>query len=505
MKTKHLIFVSFFSLIMGCSNNLDPDTLFLSQASDIKGFDPAQSVDVRTGQTIALVYDNLVHFGNSTELVPGIAKSWKLSSDKLTYTLELHRKFHFHDGTEITAGDVKFSLERLSNSPNAWLFSRIAQITLPEGERGFSVQITLKEPFSSFIQFLAMPATAIVNKSIAKTKDNDLRNSPAGSGPWQLVEWVRDGHMLFSANPDYFYGSPKLSRLKVRIISEEMTRSAEFETGRLDIIGIPQSEFNVWITDPKWADLIFSQNELSIYYIGLNCSRPPFNDVRVRQAMNYAADREKILKFVLSGQGNISHGVIPPGLPGFDDTLHPYPYNPQKARQLLSEAGYPNGFTMELWQSQASELAQVMEAFQSYWKSIGIDVKIVKNDWNLFKTAVKEGKPDAYYLDWYADYPDGENFLFPLFHSSESMIRRNRYSSPTVDSLIERIQSMSNSPERTNLISTVDKIIYQDAPWVFLWHSTSYIVSQPWIQGYSTTLMFNAQKYINVTKEISRQ
>lgn len=489
--------------------------LVIARLGDIKSFDPAQAVDVRSGQVIALTYDNLVHFGDSTELIPGIAESWTLSDNGLTYSFSLHRGFHFHDGTEITAKDVRYSFERAAQGPQSWLFTRIAGadsflseetphisgISLPESDDGFTVEITLTEPFSPFIQFMAMPAAAIVNQREIESGTIELTVEAAGSGPWKLEEWVRDGHMLFSANEDYFYEPPRMKRLKLRIISEEMTQSAEFEAGNLDIVGIPGAETEAWLNDQRWEGLIHEQQELSTYYIGLNCSRPPFDDTRVRQAMSLAVDREKILQFVLSGDGTLAHGAIPPGISGYDHTRNPYSYDPHRAQELLTEAGYSNGFTMELWQSQASGLAQVMEAFQSYWKVVGIEAKIVRNDWNIFKSAVREGKPDAYYLDWFADYPDGENFLFPLFHSSESMVKRNRYNNPEVDSRIEKIQSMADSPERNRLLFEVDSLVYADAPWVFLWHSVSQVVTQPWISGFEPKLMFNGQRYTTITKE----
>ena len=511
------LFLSALFLLTACQQDPDPDILVVALTGDIRNFDSAQAVDVRSGQVIALTYDNLVHFGDSTELIPGIAKSWTLSNDRLTYSFSLYHDFRFHDGTEITAGDIRYSLERAAQGPQSWLFTRIVGannflaeetshitgIFLPEGEDGFVVTIKLTEPFSPFIQFMAMPASAIVNRKAMESGSIDLTIKAAGSGPWKLVDWVRDGHLLFSANEDYFHGSPKMKKLKLRIISEEMTQSAEFETGNLDVMEIPLAETEVWLNDPRWEGLIYEQQELSTYYIGLNCSRQPFDDARVRQAMNLAVDREKILLFVLSGNGTLSHSAIPPGISGYDHSRTPYSYDPQQAQQLLNEAGFPDGFSMELWQSQSSGLTQVMEAFQSYWKAVGIEVKIVRNDWNMFKSAIREGKPDAYYLDWFADYPDGENFLFPLFHSSESMTKRNRYSNLEVDRRIEEIQSMPDSPDRNRLLIEVDRLIYDDAPWVFLWHSVSQVVTQQWISGFEPKLMFNAQRYINVSKKLS--
>ena len=143
----------------------------------------------------------------------------------------------------------------------------------------------------------------------------------------------------------------------------------------------------------------------------------------------------------------------------------------------------------------------VLEAFQSNWERVGITVEILKSDWNVFKTSVRAGKPDLYYLDWFADYPDGENFLFPLFHSAESMIKRNRYSNPRVDNLIERIQSMPFGKERDNLIVKTNNLLYEEVPWIYLWHGQTHIVTQPGIKGYQPKTIFNAERYTEIFRQ----
>ena len=143
----------------------------------------------------------------------------------------------------------------------------------------------------------------------------------------------------------------------------------------------------------------------------------------------------------------------------------------------------------------------MLEAFQSYWGAIGIEIEIMRSDWNVFKTAVRAGRPDLYYLDWFADYPDGENFLFPLFHSSESMTKRNRYRNPEVDDLIERIQLLPNSSQRDSLIERTNRVIFNEAPWVFLWHGQTNVVTQLKITGYVPKLIFNSERYADIIRE----
>ena len=229
---------------------------------------------------------------------------------------------------------------------------------------------------------------------------------------------------------------------------------------------------------------MFSIDELNIWYIAMNCSRKPFDDVRVRKAMNISLDREKILKLLLANTGIQASGPVPPLLLS-NSPPNPYPYDPVLAIELLKRAGHGNGFQTKLWVAGGSEIFHVLEAFQSYWRAIGIEVEIMRSDWNVFKTAVRAGRPDLYYLDWFADYPDGENFLFPLFHSSESMTKRTRYKNPEIDKLIEK----------------TNRVIFNEAPWVFLWHSQTNIVTQSTITGYVPKIIFNSERYTNIVRK----
>ena len=359
-----------------------------------------------------------------------------------------------------------------------------------EDPNKFSIE--LDKPFAPFLEFLAMPSASIIHESDT--------GEIIGTGPWKLKEWIHDGHILFDRNIHYFEGAPKLESLKIRILPEALPRTAEFVTGYLDIMEVPESEFSFWANDPEWSPNIKFQDDLSIHYLGLNCSRPPFDNVLVRQAINYAIDVQRIINKVKNGNATPASGPIPPGL------IEPYPsikygFDPGRARKLLETAGYADGFDIELWQSQSSGLLHLTEAIQAQLEVVGIHVKIIRNDWNLFSQAVSEGVPDMYYRSWYADYPHAENFLAPLFESEVSQRRWTRYSDNEVDALIQKIQSTSNEKSQQKYIQNASSILIDHVPWVYLWHTRTAHISQPNLKGWSPSLMFNAEKYTGVSKE----
>ncbi len=504
---KYLLLVIVVIFMFSCIAEPDSNQLVLVMPGDPKSTDPAHATDVRTGQLCALLYDNLVKFDNGRNIIPALAKQWDISSDGKLYTFHLRDDVQFHNGIKIIADDVKFSFERIlkpqTQSHRTWLFSNVVGATEFTEQKSESVvgfqaindttfSIKLTQPFTPFLGFLAMPSASIISIS--------FENKIIGSGPWILDEWVHDGSILLKQNKLYFDNPPKLEILKIRILPEPLPRSAEFVTGYLDIMEVPESEYDLWANDPDWVPFIYPQNELNVYYIGLNCSRPPFNNKQVRQAVNYAVDVDAIIDIVKNGNATRANGPIPPGL--LDKTSqNKYELNIELARQLLTEAGYPNGFETELWQSQSPDLLYVTEAIQSQLAEVGIVVKIVRNDWNMFSQAVSEGVPDMYYRSWFADYPDAENFLAPLFESEISNKRWTRYENLELDILIKHLQVESNQSKRNVLSKKANDILIEDAPWIYLWHSQSVFVVNPRLKNWQPSLMFNAEKYNEVWKE----
>ncbi|MCH7520781.1 MAG: hypothetical protein IIB42_03640 [Candidatus Marinimicrobia bacterium] len=503
------------ALVGGCVTGPDPHTLTLVFEGDPASLDPAYATDVRMGQVNALLYDHLLRFDHGDALLPSLALSWTVSDDLRRYHFTLRRGVTFQNGDTLTAADVLFSFERLldpaTKSRRTWLFDRVTGARAfmagdADGVAGFELPgpyelvINLEQPFAPFLGFLAMPAAAVVNRRQLADPNFRIGETGAGSGPWILDSWVHDGNISFVRNEHYFRGPPKFEALKIRLLPEVLPRSAEFSTGYIDIFDVPVIELPFWREDPLWGPRILEVPELNIVYLALNCSRPPFDDRRVRQAVNLAVNRALILEKSLYGQGVLANGPVPPGLAGYDPTLAPYPYDPEAAIRLLQEAGYEDGFSVELWQGQSVGLAKMTEAVQAQLGRIGVRVKLVQNDWNLFTEAIVQGKPDMYYRSWWADYPDAENFLAPLFHSRESMRRWNRYHNPQLDDLIDSIQREGDAGRREALVRQAVTIIHDDAPWIFLWHTTTPYLTQPTIEGWQPSLMFNAEKYVDVSR-----
>jgi peptide/nickel transport system substrate-binding protein/oligopeptide transport system substrate-binding protein len=363
--------------------------------------------------------------------------------------------------------------------------------------------LRLDKPFGPFLSLLAMTTAYVVPREDVERLGQDFGTHPAGSGPYVLTEWKHGQHVILAAREDYFEGRPKLNGIYYRIIPEDLTAVLEFDTGRLDVLQIPSSEYHRYTTDPAWRDLVYGRTGLNTYYLGLNCSRPPFDDIRVRWALNYAIDRQHILYTILEKRGVLASGPIPPGL--WKSTIWPhtaegYSYDPDKAKELIREAG-AEGKTIKIYITADPEVLDIVEVIQDYLAKVGLKTEITQLDWSAFKHAVNEGEPDAFWLSWWADYPDPENFLFPLFHSASvgSAGNRTRCIDRELDRLIETAQHTMGEHQRYRLYRQAERRIIKDAPWVFMWHKADYYVVQPWVKDFKIYPIYSIDKRVDVT------
>lgn len=492
-----------------------PGFLYLRLSSDITTLDPAMIVDVAGGGVSSKIFNGLVKFNDSLQIVPDLAKGFNLSKDGKVYTFMLRRGIRFHNGRELRAEDVKYSFERVldpkTKSSRTWLFERISGAgEFMEGSapsvKGikvlseYAVEIELMEPFGPFLNLLAMPSAYIVPKEETKKTGVDFSSHPIGTGPFMIKEWKRGRELILVVNEGYFSERPKIKGVVYRVIPEELTAIVEFESGNLDIIGVPSTEFRRYSESPKWGDLIKKAPGLNTFYLGLNCLKPPFSDKRVRQALNYAVDRKRILKTILDGRGELAAGPIPPFLmkssPLSIKRGCGYGYDPSKAKALLKEAGLEKGFRFKIYQSEDQETVDIMEVVQQYFKDVGVEAEIVQLEWSAFKEAINKGEADSFWLSWRADYPDPENFLSPVFHSSNwgSAGNRVRFKNLRVDRLIEEAQREFNEEKRLNLYLEVERMVIEEAPWLFFWHRNDYIIHQPWVKGVRLNPIYNADK-----------
>ncbi len=478
---------------------------------DPRSLDPALSTDVPTGRAVGYIFDGLVRFTPDAQVVPGLARAWDVSPDGMTYTFHLRTGVKFHDGRPFTARNVLGTFQRVldpaTKGGRGWpLFpirgakeyadgkgTTISGLTAPNDT---TVVIVLTEPLAIFPKLLAMPVAAIVPDSPAA----NFGENPIGTGPWKFVEWKHDDYLLFAKNATYFDGAPKADSLMARIVPEPSTAVAEFESGNVDVLYVPEGETRNWEqTDEKKA-MLLSAPALRMVYIAINTTRGPLADVRVRQALNYATDSKAILEGIVSGRGNLSAGVIPPALPGGDSTRRGYTRDVAKAKQLLAAAGYPNGIDIELWSSQTPPFPRIAQAVQANLLEAGVRVKLVQRDASSMREAARAGQTDMALKDWFADYPDAENFLFPLLHSTNRGVGGNVsfYANPRYDQLVTNARRELDDAKRVAMYTEADKLAYNDAPMIYLFFYKELYAVQPWIRDFTVPTIFTGQRWTDV-------
>ncbi len=497
--------------VAGCAEPEESPALRLALETEPTTLDPAYAVDYSSGFVSSLIHANLVRYDPGGRIVPDLAQRWEISAEGTRYTFHLGTG-RFSNGTAVSADDVVYSFRRLidpaTGSPRWWVLGPVAGAEAVhrggewdklcvEAVDDSTVSISLERPTAHFLSLVSMPAAGIVTSGEVSSRGDDYGRMPCGSGPWRLSVWRDGDRLLLERNPHFGGDAITIEGISFRIIPEPMTRIAEFEVGNLDILEVPRAELDRWRSA---GVALMHEEELRVVYIGFNNVKPPFSDVRVRRALNHAIDVETIIARVLFGAGRKARGTIPPGLRRGREPDELYPYDPERARRLLAEAGYVGGFDMELWQRENPEGGRVLESVQGYLAAVGIRATIVTREWSAFKQAVEQGTADAFYLDWFADYPDPENFLAPLFHSANRGGGGNRtgYSDAAVDSLITAAGVCRDDIRRWELLAAAEEMIYREAPWLFLWFPTRYELVSPRLEGYRMPVIFNGQRFLKV-------
>jgi ABC-type transport system substrate-binding protein len=486
--------------------------LFYYESYDPRSLDPALSTDVPTGEMVTDLYDALTRFDPDGTLRPGLADRWSVDAGGLRYVFHLRPGVKFHDGSPLTPEAVRASFLRVldpkSTGGRAWpLLPIVGARAYAAGQASnvsgialvgdSAVALTLTEPLAVFPKFLAMPVASIVPEH----PPADLGAHPVGTGPWRFVSWAHDDALRFARNPDYWDGAPLADSLVVRIIPDQLVRAAELEAGRLSVVEVPFGETAQWrARHPDWLQ---QKPALRVTYIALNNRRGPLADARVRQAINHAVNVPEILATVWGGRGILARGAIPPSLPGGDTTRARYDYDPAAARRLLAEAGYGAGFSVQLWRTADNEtLGRVAQAVQADLARMGIRVELIERDASSQRAAARAGTADMALLDWWADYPDGDNFLYPLFHSASFGAGGNYafYSDPVTDSLILLARRTLDDDTRVALYHRIDARVYRAAPWLYLWFPVDLWAESPTITGWELPVIFNGQRWTAVRR-----
>lgn len=465
---------------------------------DPGNLDPIVKSDVAAQMVTMHIFSRLLSYDPVARKLDGdLAESWKVSPDNKAYTFTLRQGPTFHNGRKLTAADVKYSFERLvdpkSASPSAnalidvsgardFREGRASEIGGIKVEGDSQVSITLETVRPTFPMTLTSVPLSIVPKEEVEKAGADFGKNPVGSGPFMLEAYRADDRVVLEANPNYFGGRPRLDAVIFRIMKEEATRDAEFRTENLDMLTAGDANYGRYRDDPRYRDDIIEVPELFTRAIFFNVRKKPFDDVRVRQAVNYAVDKKVVVEKVLRGKAYPAIGPLQRSSPAFNKDLEGYRYDPARARQLLKEAGLEGGFEMEVVATESG--ARVLEGFAGFLKDIGISLRVVQLESATVLERARSGDFTAVYFSTGGDV-DPVGFLDARLHSRNAGRAGNvsLYSNPEVDSLLDEAQSITDEARRIELARRVEKIVVADAPWFFFNYNKAVIVHQPWVRG----------------------
>lgn len=466
-----------------------------------KTLDPALSTDIYAVTVIQQLYDGLVQFDKDLNIIPAIAKAWKISLDGLTYTFYLREGVKFHNGKEVTAEDFVYSFTRILDpdvkSSSVRFFTNILgakefQRGLSKGVKGlkalskYILEITLLEPYSPFITILAMKGAKVVPKEEVEKWGKDFGKHPVGTGAYKFVSW-RDNEIVLETNKDYFEGRPYLDRIVYKIFPgrdvEKMFK--EFASGGLENSEIPDNMRDYVIKSRKYY--VIKRPILSLLFHGLNTKIMPLNNKKIRQAINFAVNKEKIIQEAYNGKHIKANSILPPGIPGYEAKQSEYSYNPEKAKRLLVETGYPEGKgipRLKLWSASTTESTKrQLNIVKSNLAEIGIKVNFYfQKDWPKYESHLSAKKVPFFRYAWYADFPDPCNFLDILF-LADSKYNFVSYKNKEVEKLLKKGRGEINYLKRMEIYREVEKIIMDDAPIVSLLHYSFEEAYQPYVNG----------------------
>lgn len=502
MKSKILVLflaaVFVFSILLtgcGAGQASGGQTLIYAQGSDPRGLDPAFVDDGESSKIIVNVYEGLLKYkAGSTDLEPCLADSWDISSDGKVYTFKLHKGVKFQDGTPFNAEAVKYTIDR-QLPPNATEDMPYASFTFGPVEKvdvvdDLTVKITLKEPYTPFLANLAMSLAApIVSPTAAKKANGNLNESPVGTGPYKFVKWDKGQSITLERNNDYWGEKGKASKLIFKFTKENSVRASELMTGAVDMIdGVDPNDVKK-LEDSKMQ--IFKDKGMNINYMAFNCSRPPFNDPKLREAVTRAINRDELVKFLYQGYADLANSPLPSFMPGYDKDVKPYDYDPEKAKSMLKDLGKENLQVKIITYSNPRPYNPVngqklAESIQGYLAKVGIKATIDVFEWKEYKKKAGQGEGDIMFYGWIGDNGDPDNFL-SLFETKEikSTLNTSKYSNPEVDSLIAKARTQPNGEERNKTYMQIQQILAKDAPWVPISYALNMAAYSPKISNFS--------------------
>ncbi|MGI5910992.1 MAG: ABC transporter substrate-binding protein [Syntrophomonadaceae bacterium] len=465
--------------------NLDNRTFNAGICGRVNSLDPANVAEHQERLIASAVYEGLVCYNEkSGELEPLLAKKWKYSSDAKTLVIQLKNNIKFHNGKKLTAANVKAAWEKSFINSQIWsnvsmFLPIVGSNEMAEGMKNeisgiqavneSTIKITFDQPNSAFIYILTSPVFWVYDLS----EDNQNNPSP-GTGPYVFKEIEENKSILLLKNEEYHQSGPRLSAINFTVYDDEIKALEDYKAHKLDYLdSIPFSQIKEISKNPEYKDLYIKQNLLNTYQLVLNVNKKPFTKgYLLRRALNYAIDRKAINDTVLGGAYTPISTAVPLGFKGYKGEMSGYSYEPEKARQLLEEAGYSANdlITLSITYDNDEGHRAVLDMLAQQLKQVGFLVELNTMDWEYYSKQLGKMQIPCGRVSWYADYPDPDNFIYSMFHSSKIGISNfSAYHNPQVDKLLDLSRKELNLEKRLDYLHRAEEIIIDDAPclWLF--------------------------------------
>lgn len=442
----------------------------------------------------------------TSELVPGLAEKWDISDDGIVYTFYLRKGVKFHNGEEFKADDVVFTFERMlkpeTNALNQDFITAIkGSADMMEDKADtlagieviddYTIKITLEGSFAPFLANLATPGVSIYNRKFTEEAGDQfglLPEKTCGTGPFKLSKWELNSETQVDAFDGYWKGRPKLDAVNWKTVKDADTQRMMFENGELDEFDCDEapSQISYFANSEKYKDWLKIGNRVGIYYYSINAKIKPFDDVRIRKAFQMSIDKQQLLDTLYDGRGIVQSGIMPPGLIGHNPDLPEIKYDPDKAKALMAEAGYPDGFEMDICMvTDSPATLQLNEMVQAMLSKVGIKANIVQMDEASWYGVRAEGKLGSYTTSWSADFNDPDNFFYTFFAPQNTVKRSFNYSNAEASNKVVEARGMVDLDERIKMYRELEKqIIQEDAAWVPLYLRQHIFIVNPRVQNY---------------------
>jgi len=480
--------------------------LVWGRGGDSVGLDPAIITDGESGKVTINVFDTLVDYEpDNTEVRAALATDWEVSDDGTVWTFNLRQGVKFHDGTDFNAEAVVINVERWMNKDHplnngeckywSYMFNGYAPdsiVTKIEATGDYQVQFTLQEPFAPFIQNLAMFSFAIASPAALDEYGNDFFKNPVGTGPFKFVEWIQDDKVTLVKNEAYWGEAAKIDTLVFRSIPDNSARFLELQAGTIDMMdGVNPDDVAAAKANDQFQMIL--RPSMNVGYLALNTEKEPLGNKQVRQAVNMAINKQAIIDAFFAGLAKPAKNPLPPSLWGYNDDIKDYEYNPEKAKALLADAGYPDGFKTTVWampvpRPYMPQGQKVAEAIQADLAAVGIEAEIVSYEWGIYLEKAENGEHDMILLGWTGDNGDPDNFIYALLDKDNAVKGSSNnyafYINEQVHDLLIKAQREMDQDKRSDLYKQAQVIIHEDAPWVPLDHSTDPLILMKYVKGY---------------------